>query len=302
MDMNVIIESVVLLEINYTYELELVKLQNQESSKDIHGKNNKSNNNVESLTNSDNFSQYHILMGSKEDNQIHIIKSVYVSNHVRDKMALSISTREKVELLQVVKHHDEEIEPLAIFITNPSIDYNSDLVGILLNEFQIKYKFEYELNKGGATEISQKNIDKELHLKCYCWDQKWYRTGFEINDRNIDLTPAPIDMDEHGNNILGSNPRYTRFDRDIDLTDPEVFDEESKEQNEFIKRLINRIDQIIDYLEQSQSPSEEILIKVNLLILRLQNVNTEDIDTELASIENEIEILQTICNQWEIIN
>lgn len=302
MDMNVIIESVVLLEINYTYELELVKLQNQESSKDIHGKNNKSNNNVESLTNSDNFSQYHILMGSKEDNQIHIIKSVYVSNHARDKMALSISTREKVELLQVVKHHDEEIEPLAIFITNPSIDYNSDLVGILLNEFQIKYKFEYELNKGGATEISQKNIDKELHLKCYCWDQKWYRTGFEINDRNIDLTPAPIDMDEHGNNILGSNPRYTRFDRDIDLTDPEVFDEESKEQNEFIKRLINRIDQIIDYLGQSQSPSEEILIKVNLLILRLQNVNTQDIDTELASIENEIEILQTICNQWEIIN
>lgn len=299
MEMNMIVESVVLLEINYSYELELIKLQNLELNKNIHSDNN---NNIEHLNNSNKCSQYHILMGFRKDNQIHIIKSVYISDYHKDKVALSNSIKQKVELLQVVKHHNEEIKPLALLIVNPNANYNSELVGTILNEFQIKYKFEYEPSTGGATNMSQKYIDTELHLKCYCWDQKWYLTDFEINDRNIDLTPASLDMDEHGNDIPETNHPYTRFDKDINLMDHGMFNEELKEQNEFVKRLINRIDQMIDYLEQNPSPNEKILIRINLLIQRLQSASTEDIDAELTSIENEIEIFQTICNQWEVIN
>lgn len=299
MKMKVIIESVVLLEINYNYELELVKLQKLKANKNI---NRNDNNNVKYLNNVNNCSQYHILMGSMEDDQIHIIKSVYISNYLTDTVALSNSIRQKVELLQVLKRQEEEVKPLALLIVNSNVNYNSELVNIILDTFQIKYKFEYEPSIRGAIDMAQKYADNELHLKCYYWDYRWYLTEFEINDRNIDLIPASLDMDKHRNSNPRVNYQYTRSDRDINLTDYEVFNKETKEQTEFIKRLINRIDQMIDYLEESPSPSEDILIRINLLIQRLQNVNTENIDIELTLIENEIDIFQTICNQWEIIN
>lgn len=292
--MIVIIDSVVLFEINYSYELESVKLQKLGSNNSI--------NNVLGFSKSNGFTQYHILMGYTKESQINIIKSVYISSSHKDKVVLPDSIRQKVELLQIVRNYNEDIRPLALLIINPNVGCDSQFIDIILNEFQINYKFEYEPTSGDSANTLHEYIDNELQLKCYYWDQKWYLTDFEIKNGNIDLTPASLDMEAQGKQILRTNHRYTKFEREINLTDHGTFNEETKEQEEFIKRLIKRIDRMIDYLEQNPSPNEDILIKVNLLIRRLHSVNTDDIDTELTSIENEIETFQTICNQWEIIN
>ncbi|SCU89163.1 LANO_0D04082g1_1 [Lachancea nothofagi CBS 11611] len=74
--------------------------------------------------------------------------------------------------------------------------------------------------------------------------------------------------------------------------------EEFEEQEDFKKKLIQRVDIMIRYLENGQI-TDEILRRINLLVLQLKKTPTEDIDQQVMEKEIELQTLNIICDQWE---
>ncbi|KAG0665974.1 hypothetical protein C6P44_004141 [Monosporozyma unispora] len=275
-----VLDSVCLLEVNYNYELEQVK--------SLQSFNNKSPNGI---------FQIYLLMGMEQNIQTRLLKSIHIPNRKSSNDILQ-STDRKIELLQVGSQSGLEFKPLSLLVVNPKLNRDQTLLQQLRETYQTPLKFEYEPC------IIDDNLcsDKELKLKCFQWNNKWLQTDFNIKDEFIELTVTPSDVNyngDHPSTIHNQQEERANIPHPINY---ESFNEESMKQEELMKRIMKRIDNMMEYLNATPTPNDEILIKISLLIKKLKKSSTNDVDTELMSIENEIKLLQIICNQWEIIN
>ncbi|CAL9735972.1 cop9 signalosome-interactor 1 [Monosporozyma servazzii] len=270
-----IIDLVALWEVNYNYELEHVKSLETYYSKNANG-----------------LFQIYLLMGVEQNDEIRLVKSIHIpkGNNLNDIESIN----RKVELLHVVNQGEMGFKPLSLLVVNPNLNDDQTLFEKLREMYQIQLKFEYE----PCTINNNICMDTELRLKCYYWDQRWFQTDFKVKDEPIDV----MDLQNSGS---PTNKTYNQLEENansVHSINYESFNAESMKQEELINRIIKRIDYMTDYLNHCPTPKEDILIKISLLIKRLQKSSTSDIDTELMSIENEIKMLQITCNQWEIIN
>lgn len=276
-----VIDSVVLLEVNYNYELELVKSGQPYTNKTI--------------------CQYYLLMGMQQgsQSQTHIQRSVHIPNQ-RDGLMEKVSMR--IDLLQQT-NHGKDLQPLALLIVNP-LNHQNDI-----EELRVMFSLDYKLEYRPCTIDNNLCLDKELKLKCYGWNERWMQIAFQISDMAIDLNISKIDTQYQSYNSLQQSSQQQQLTQ-LEETNHsgysinyETFNEESMKQEELIKRIIKRVNDMLTYLTRAEeSLNDEILVKISLLLKKLHKPSTKDIDIELMSIENEIKTLQIICNQWEIIN
>lgn len=63
--------------------------------------------------------------------------------------------------------------------------------------------------------------------------------------------------------------------------------------------LKDRLDRMIQYLEKSDKPSDEVLREMWLLTLKYKNTIATDLEDEISRLEYEITVMQTMFNQLE---
>lgn len=298
-----LVDSVVLLEVNYGYESSLAKSSQLSRISNVE----------------DPISQYYLLMGSCRGNDSIITECIPVAQ-VNDKGLQSVQKR--IELLLSV-NDEKGFKPLAFLIVNSNgIQDNNRLCEVLRTTYNMGIKLEYDpcrISNGSVpnSSVCGDNVvcmEEELKLKCYRWEDGWFQTDFQIRNETVELVVSSTSTENGRNGSIPmnvnecnepNNNNQTHLEERTDgihLINYETFTEETKNQEALIRRLMKRLDSMINYLTKNETCNEEILIKISLLIKRLEKPSTNDINIELMSIENEIKLLQIICNQWEIIN
>lgn len=269
------IDLVTLWEVNYHYEVEHVKSLESYQTKSGNG-----------------LFQIYLLMGVEQNDETRLVKSIHIpkGNNWNDIESIN----RKIELLQVVNQGELEFKPLSLLIVNPKLNNDPTIFEKLREMYRIQWKLEYEPCKINDNAC----LDTELKLKCYQWDHRWLQTDFKIKDELVDV----MDLQNSSAPTNTTHNQQEDNPHSVHSINYESFNEESMKQEELMKRIVKRIDNMVDYLNRCPTPNEEILVQISLLLKRLQKSSTCDIDTELMTIENEIKLLQITCNQWEIIN
>ncbi|KAG0668192.1 hypothetical protein C6P45_004939 [Maudiozyma exigua] len=291
------IESSVLSEVNYKYELKC------------------------SIDGYDNVAQCFLLLGAV-DTTITINKCIEIPiavngpNHFAFVPDIELFQRRLTLVKQVIS---KDIVPVGIILINSKIfQYDELIQSIFVSNCLELSNLAHILFHYEPLKITNNFTEHNLSLECYTKKHdgttlKFQRKIFDIvMDDRIDISTESL---KRGNN-----------DRDATLQDPvpksikqlsgtdyspcatQEFNRINDNENQLVSRLIKRIEIIISFLKkdskipQSYNSNHELILrKVSILVSRLGLGGTDDIENEVMNKENEIKLLQIACNQWEMV-
>ncbi|CCD23181.1 Csi1p NDAI_0B01470 [Naumovozyma dairenensis CBS 421] len=299
----VTLESHVLMDINYSY-------------------------NLESLTNSTKQPGCHLLLGQEiatpacEEITIHVTRSVEVPLQlgVDDPYHFKIDIEQVQQRLNLINKIYDNVVVVGLMILNVEFYNYSNVIEELKSQPSLqsaKVIFHYEPTiKNIKVDHHQRNaVDAELILNCYLFDTG-DRIGYILKQNVIDIVPSDIVV----NNGIGiSNYTFASSsssrNKNPQATTLQDNDEEENNRDEIkLRKLIKMIDNMIHYLEMFENGeyiikekkgikiNDKILRRISILISDLQKSPTKDIEDEIMNKENEIRIIQIACEQWEMLN
>lgn len=291
------IESCVLSEINYRYELKC------------------------SINEYDNVAQCFLLLGMVNttitiNKCIDIPITVNGPNNFEFVPDIELFQKRLMLVKQVISN---EVIPVGILLVNSKIFHYDELIQSifasnclnLANAVEVLFYYE-------PLKINNNFTEHNLSLECYTRDDNsttldLQRKIFDIiMDNRIDISTESLKCsnDNGDNNLEGNTPNSIRQLSGTDYSPFAIkeFNQINENENQLVSRLIKRIETIIQFLKmnpinfQSYNGNRELILrKVSLLVSRLELGGTDDIQKEIMNKENEIKLLQIACNQWEMI-
>lgn len=178
--------------------------------------------------------------------------------------------KERIELIECT---NPTIKPQAVIVMNDSLyDYHSTLKRLKTQEDGVQYLFTYTPHSGRS---------EELQLYCHsmdliCGHLTMKRVHYELRSlvSNVDLGLP--------------KSRYN------------VEEDEITNEEELTVKLAGKIDQMIDYLKNTDDIDPELMRNISLLVSRIRRPPTDDIEEEILNKENDISTFRIACEQWEI--
>ncbi|EDO16522.1 hypothetical protein Kpol_1064p2 [Vanderwaltozyma polyspora DSM 70294] len=275
---TIIIEEKVILQINYQYELKSII--------------NSSNPNLD-------IPQCFLLLGQKSTSDEITVKAC-----VEFPLLHSQQSNERIQSSMVKCDEDALIRRIELQkTTNPDliptglllIDMNhnnyeyliKDIIKLESLKFMSKVLFHYE----------PKTSTDDLELNCYKITTNVITDQLTLTliDFELKLSKIPMEMVDRSKPEI---PVSSMIDDPIDFY---AFEKEQRDHDKFIKKLLNEIDRILNYL-QCGGTNPVILRKISLLLSTLKKAPTNDIEDAISKIENEINIVRIACEQWEVGN
>lgn len=176
--------------------------------------------------------------------------------------------------IRLIRETNPQLQLCGIMVINNQIyDYDKPIESLMRNfKGQIKYLFTYEPDLNA--EISRK-------LNGFTLFPRKQRIGYRLQHGRVNVESQKIDAN--------TNP-----------LNPHVAERQCLDQQEaFTEKLIHEIDKMIGYLDHGQ-PSDAILRKISMLVSQLNRGPTTDIEEAIMNKENELNVLRTVCEQWEM--
>lgn len=294
---DVSIESYVLSEINYKYELKC------------------------SIYGYDNVAQCFLLLGMV-DTTITINKCVEIPIAVNGpnnfEFVPDIELFQK-RLMLVKQVIPDDVVPVGMLLINSKIFQYDELIQSIFvsNCLELttspQVLFHYD-----PLQITNNFTEHNLSLECYTKGNDGTTVNLQrkifdiIMDNKIDISTESVKLNNDGGDISlqDSLPSTIRQPSNADYSPLAIqeFNQINENENQLISRLIKRIETIIAFLKiDSTNPQvynsnrELILRKVSILVSRLELGGTNDIQNEIMNKENEIKLIQIACNQWEMV-
>ncbi|CCH62550.1 hypothetical protein TBLA_0H02660 [Henningerozyma blattae CBS 6284] len=233
----------------------------------------------------------------------------------------SVNKEQIFKRLELFKVTHQSLQPMALLLLNKNIFNYDSLILQLLEIFPSKLQWLFDYSP------SIENMALKEKLKC--WK---IAADFNLKNYYFDIIDIPIEFSLTSNANLNSNSnsssstiiarkscsiipaRSISMDNNMNSqnnhnSSSSSFVDEEREVNQDLKKIINEIDRMLNYLRnldnglhsQYNKTSEIITRKISIVISQLRKGPTNDIQKEIGISEKEIYIFKKACEQWELI-
>ncbi|KAH7578988.1 hypothetical protein J7297_05011 [Nakaseomyces glabratus] len=198
----------------------------------------------------------------------------------------------RIELMKVT-HKQEE---LIGFLTINSKYYNyEETIRMILIDFMPQFVgsaiiFSYTPNESSSENKTQQKNTSHLDLSCQL-----------IENYNIDTCDLKFQI-EYSNIEI---PVVSGSKSELELDEMPLQDEINyyHDRKKHIKQELSRVISYLGNASSVEQPLNAAILNRAAIITHLLNRNpTNDIETAISNMENEIRLLQTTLEQWEIVN
>lgn len=198
----------------------------------------------------------------------------------------------RIELMKVTHKRDELIG----FLTINSKYYNyEETIRMILIDFMPQFVgsaiiFSYTPNESSSENKTQQKNTSHLDLSCQL-----------IENYNIDTCDLKFQIEYNNIEI----PVVSGSQSELELDEMPLQDEINyyHDRKKHIKQELSRVISYLGNASSVEQPLNAAILNRAAIITHLLNRNpTNDIETAISNMENEIRLLQTTLEQWEIVN
>lgn len=198
----------------------------------------------------------------------------------------------RIELMKVTHKQDELIG----FLTTNSKYYNyEETIRMILIDFMPQFVgsaiiFSYTPNESSSENKTQQKNTNHLDLSCQL-----------IENYNIDTCDLKFQIEYNNIEI----PVVSGSKSELELDEMPLQDEINyyHDRKKHIKQELSRVISYLGNASSVEQPLNAAILNRAAIITHLLNRNpTNDIETAISNMENEIRLLQTTLEQWEIVN
>lgn len=198
----------------------------------------------------------------------------------------------RIELMKVTHKQDELIG----FLTINSKYYNyEETIRMILIDFMPQFVgsaiiFSYTPNESSSENKTQQKNTSHLDLSCQL-----------IENYNIDTCDLKFQIEYNNIEI----PVVSGSKSELELDEMPLQDEINyyHDRKKHIKQELSRVISYLGNVSSVEQPLNAAILNRAAIITHLLNRNpTNDIETAISNMENEIRLLQTTLEQWEIVN
>lgn len=198
----------------------------------------------------------------------------------------------RIELMKVTHKQDELIG----FLTINSKYYNyEETIRMILIDFMPQFVgsaiiFSYTPNESSSENKTQQKNTSHLDLSCQL-----------IENYNIDTCDLKFQIEYNNIEI----PVVSGSQSELELDEMPLQDEINyyHDRKKHIKQELSRVISYLGNASSVEQPLDAAILNRAAIITHLLNRNpTNDIETAISNMENEIRLLQTTLEQWEIVN
>lgn len=177
--------------------------------------------------------------------------------------------------IKLIRETNNDLQLCGIMVINEKIyDYEKPIENLMQDfQGQIKYLFTYEPGL---------DVEMDRKLNGFTLLPKRQRIGYRLKHGKVNIEADKI------------------VENDVNPFSHQISTKQHMDQElSFSQKLTQEINKMIQYLDNRQ-PSDLILRQISMLVSQLEKGPTIDIEETIMKKEGELDVLRTICDQWEM--